>query len=144
MPIMVVKSYHGIRIFLNDGKNHFEEKYFLRQHGAQKAIPADFDKDGDLDIVSIAFFPDYEKLPLESFIYWENKGDGSFSRSSFPGSTDGRWLTMDAGDIDGDGDIDVIIGNAVFAAGKIPASLREEWLKNPLSAIVLENNAIKN
>ena len=140
---IVVKAYHGIRIFLNDGKNHFEEKYFLPQYGAQKAIPLDFDRDGDLDIASIAFFPDYEQHPLESFIYWENKGDNSFNRFTFTGVNDGRWLTMDAGDIDGDGDADIILGNAVFSTGIIPAKMLERWRQNPLSAIILKNNFIR-
>jgi len=140
---IVVKAYHGIRVFLNNGKNQFEEKYFLPQYGAQKAIPGDFDKDGDTDIVSIAFFPDYERFPLESFIYWENNGGTSFSRYSFPGANNGRWLTMDAGDIDGDGDTDVVLGNAVFSVGIIPEEMREHWLTHPVSAIILENNLVK-
>jgi hypothetical protein len=141
---IVVKAYHGIRIFLNNGKNHFDEKYFLPQYGAQKAIPFDFDNDGDPDIVSIAFFPDYDRYPLESFIYWENKGDNTFNRYSFPGATDGRWLTMDAGDIDGDGDKDVILGSAVFTVGIIPEQIRQKWLTHPVSAIILKNNLVKN
>jgi hypothetical protein len=72
---VILKAYHGIRLFLNNGKNQFTEKTFLPVHGVQKAIPADFDNDGDFDLVSIAFFPDYEKLPEESFIYWENIGN---------------------------------------------------------------------
>ena len=140
---LVAKAYHGVRIFLNNGKNQFDERYFLPQYGSQKAIPADFDKDGDLDIASIAFFPDYEKAPMESFIYWENKGDTSFTRSSFPGATDGRWLTMDAGDFDGDGDADLILGNADFAAGIIPKKVREHWKAHPVSAVILENKLVK-
>ncbi|HJS55997.1 MAG TPA: VCBS repeat-containing protein, partial [Chitinophagaceae bacterium] len=140
---IVVKAYHGIRIFLNNGKNQFEENYFLPQYGAQKAIPVDFDKDGDLDIVSISFFPDYERFQLESFIYWENKGDKTFDRYSFRGATDGRWLTMDAGDIDGDGDTDVILGNAIFTVGIIPKEIRERWLTHPVSAMILKNNMIR-
>jgi hypothetical protein len=137
---IVVKAYHGIRIYLNNGENQFAEKYFLPQYGAQKALPADFDKDGDLDLVSIAFFPDYERYPLESFIYWENKGDNTFNRYSFAGATEGRWLTMDAGDMDGDGDMDVILGNAVFSVGIIPQAIREGWLNHPVSAMILKNN----
>ncbi|NJO25168.1 MAG: VCBS repeat-containing protein [Bacteroidia bacterium] len=64
-----LKPYHGIRVFLNDEENHFSETFFLPVFGAQKAIPADFDHDGDMDIISIAFFPDYERMPEESFIY---------------------------------------------------------------------------
>ena len=141
---IVAKAYHGVRVFLNNRKNQFEEKFFLPQYGSQKAMPADFDKDGDLDIVSIAFFPEYEKSPLESFIYWENKGDTAFSPSTFEGAADGRWLTMDAGDFDGDDDTDVILGNADFAAGTVPKKLRERWRAHPVSAIVLENNLVKN
>jgi hypothetical protein len=111
---IVVKAYHGIRVFLNNGKNQFEEKYFLPQYGAQKAIPGDFDKDGDIDIVSIAFFADYERFPLEGFIYWENNGGNSFSRYSFPEANNGRWLTMDAGDMDGDGDTDVTSERPIY------------------------------
>ena len=30
-------------------------------HGAYNAIPRDFDKDGDLDIAAISFFPDFKE-----------------------------------------------------------------------------------
>jgi hypothetical protein len=140
---IVVKAYHGIRIFLNDGKNHFEEKTFLPVYGAQKAIPADMDNDGDIDLVSIAFFPDYEKLPQESFIYWENTGDNTYKRYTFEGVTDGRWVTMDVGDMDKDGDKDVILGNALFTFGNVPESLKDKWNKRPLSIVVLENTLNK-
>ena len=32
----------------------------------------DFDEDGDLDVAAISFFPDFEKYPERSFIYFEN------------------------------------------------------------------------
>jgi hypothetical protein len=140
---MVAKAYHGIRIFLNNGRNQFDEKFFLPQYGSQKAIPADFDNDGDMDIAAIAFFPDYEKAPMESFIYWDNIGDTSFFPSTFSRAADGRWLTMDAGDYDGDGDLDLVLGNADFAAGTIPQKIRQHWREQSMSAIILENNLIK-
>ena len=136
---VILKAYHGIRIFLNNQKNQYTERIFLPVYGVQKAIPADFDNDGDFDLVSIAFFPDYEKLPEESFIYWENTGNYQYKRYTFSGVTDGRWWTMDAGDIDGDGDKDIILGNAFFSFGNVPQSLKEKWGKRPLSAIILEN-----
>lgn len=136
---IILKAYHGIRIFLNDGSNHFREKTFLPVYGVQKAIPADMDNDGDIDLVSIAFFPDYEKLPQESFIWWENTGNDVYKRYTFDGVTDGRWMTLDVGDMDGDGDQDIILGSAFFTFGNVPQAYKDKWGKRPLSAVILEN-----
>src|SRR6185295_6044313 len=48
----VLKNYHGIYIYLNDGRNNFSQKYFFAMHGCFKAMARDFDKDGDLDIAA--------------------------------------------------------------------------------------------
>lgn len=140
---IILKPYHGIRIFYNNGSNRFTQKYFLPVYGAQKAIPADFDNDGDIDIVSIAFYPDYEKLPEESFIYWENQGNNTYKKYTFSGFADGRWLTMDVGDMDGDGDKDIILGNAFIPVGHVPSSFIEKWKSKPVSIMVLENTINK-
>src|SRR4030095_4943760 len=44
------KAYHGIRIYLNDGKSKWNEAWFYPLEGAYKALASDFDGDGDLDI----------------------------------------------------------------------------------------------
>jgi hypothetical protein len=53
----------------------------------------------------------------------------------------GRWMTMDVGDLDGDGDLDVALGS--FAVGPttipIPAAARENWKTNGAAVLVLEN-----
>jgi FG-GAP-like repeat len=135
------KNYHGIRIYLNDGSNHFHEAWFYPLNGAFKAMAADFDHDGDLDIAAISFFPDYEKSPEESFVYLENKGGLKFQAHSFPESTEGRWLTMDVNDIDGDGDWDIVLGS--FSQGPqsipIPNSMQERWNTNRIAVLILEN-----
>ena len=140
---VILKAYHGIRIFYNDGNNKFSEKLFLPVYGVQKVIADDFDKDGDMDLASIAFFPDYVNHANESFIYWENKGAWKFERSTFRNATEGRWMTMDANDIDDDGDVDIMLGNAFFTLGDVPASLIEKWKKRSLSVMVLENRLNK-
>ena len=36
----VLKPYHGVYIFLNDGKNNFTQKYFYHIDGCYKQLPA--------------------------------------------------------------------------------------------------------
>jgi hypothetical protein len=135
----VLKPYHGIRIYLNDGHYHFTEKKFLSMNGASKAIARDFDGDGDADIASISYFPDYGHTPEEGFIYWENKGNLSFQPYSFKEASIGRWLTMAAGDADGDGDIDIVLGNAKFPIGVIPDWLKKKWDRFSPPILILKN-----
>ncbi len=139
------KNYHGIRIFLNDGHNQFTEAWLFPMNGAFKAMAADFDGDGDLDIAAISFFPDYQKSPQESFVYLENKGGFSFEAFSFPECTSGRWLTMDVGDIDGDGDPDIVLGSFAEGPRSIPisAGLQASWQTNNSSVLLLENRRAK-
>jgi hypothetical protein len=135
-----LKSYHGIYIFLNDGKFNFTQSYFYQLNGAYKAMLRDFDLDGDLDIAAISYFPDYSEYPEESFIYLENKGNLEFEDYSFPESTNGRWIVMDAGDIDSDGDIDLVLGSFVyFKAQGDTTGLGNQWFSTGPSIAVLEN-----
>jgi len=131
-----LKPYHGIYIFLNDGSNHFQQKFFFPMHGCFKAIARDFDGDGDLDIATISFFADYTNHPEESFVYLENNGDMDFHPFSVPGTASGRWLTMDAGDIDGDGKTDLVLGNFSIAPASVKAAAG--WKEGP-PFIILKN-----
>jgi len=132
----VLKPYHGVYIFLNDGKYNFTQKYFFPINGCYKAIARDFDGDGDLDIATIAFFADYEKQPEEGFVYLENKGDFQFKPFSLPQAQVGRWLTMDVGDMDGDGKQSILLGN--FSVAPRNKKSKINWTQGP-SFLVLKN-----
>lgn len=143
-PIM--KPYHGVRIFINDGQNNFDEQFFYPMNGTYEATAADYDQDGDQDIAAISFFPDYEKSPQESFVYLENQGptqDGwAFEASTFEGSGRGRWLSMDRGDMDRDGDEDLVLGSfAAPAPSFVPRRQQARLRSKGAPVVILENKA---
>lgn len=136
-----LKAYHGVRLYLNDGRNNFDEAFFYPMHGAYKALGRDFDGDGDLDIAAIAYYPDFEETPPAGFIWLENQGGLKFIPQTCPEAALGRWMTMDAGDVDGDGDEDLALGSFVKGPTTLPVpiSLREQWRTNGAAILLLEN-----
>ncbi len=133
-----LKAYHGIYLFENKGDFKLEQKFFFQLNGAYKVALKDFDQDGDLDLAAISFFPDFENQQEESFIYAENSGNFQFAEKSFSEVKSGRWMVMDTGDIDQDGDLDIILGSLAFEV--IPkGNYVDTWVKNGIPFIILEN-----
>ncbi len=132
----ILKPYHGVRLFLNDGHQQFKESWFYPMYGASWAIARDFDQDGDLDIAAIAFFPDFKLNPEQGFLYFENR-DGKFYPFTTPESTSGRWLVMEVADVDNDQDLDILLGALDFKPSE--GGNFEQWKKQPTSLLVLKN-----
>ena len=114
----VLKPYHGVHIYLNDGQGNFKEAWFYPMYGTSKAVARDFDNDGDLDIAAISFYSDLEQ-PEQGFIYLENKGGYNFKAYSTPEAASGKWLTMEVGDFDKDGDMDIVLGSYFQTVGEM-------------------------
>lgn len=126
-PYNTLKRDQGIRIYLNQGELSFEEAYFYPMYGAYKAEIEDFDLDGDLDIAAISFHPDFYPDKPENFVLLEQTAALEFSPKTHPASYNGRWLTMDSGDLDGDGDKDLVLGAAYSPVGMM-ANHQETFL----------------
>ena len=145
----ILKPYHGLYIFINKGDLNgenldFEQAYFYPIHGATKVIANDFDQDGDIDLATIAFFADFKNNPSESFLYFEQHSKTKFPGfipHAFPINNQGRWICMNAGDFDGDGDTDIVLGN--YSKGFLnQENFKPNW-NEYMPFIILSNNKIE-
>ncbi|MVM40569.1 VCBS repeat-containing protein [Spirosoma sp. HMF3257] len=133
----VLKPYHGLYIYLNQGDFRYKQTYFYPINGCTKAVATDFDQDGDLDIATIAFFADFKDNPSESCLFFEQQKPLQFRPHALPVSSYGRWICMDVNDVDQDGDADLVLGN-FSKTFIIQEGLKPTW-DTHLPLIVLRN-----
>jgi len=131
----VYKPYHGLYLYTGQPDGSFDKSLFFPLDGASGAVAEDFDGDGDTDIAAIAYYPDVRRdLDETGFVYLENTEDG-FTPKKITGLGQlGRFVAISAGDVDGDGDIDIALGNLAFGPYgpmEISADLREDWMTGP-------------
>ncbi len=142
----VHKPYHGFRIHLNNGLNKFEEAYFYPMNGATRVVGDDFDQDGDMDFALAATFPDYERDPLLSFVYLNNEESENFvfSTQVLENPALGRWLLLEKGDVDQDGDKDLILSPFTYVFTPVPDSLNQAWHTKGVDLLILENTLLND
>jgi hypothetical protein len=141
----IAKPYHGLRIHVNDGENKFTEAYFHPMNGATRFVTEDFDQDGDFDFAVISTFPDYENAPELGLIYLENINEDGFQFKpfKFEESNLSRWFLLDKGDVDNDGDTDIILSAFTYTFTPVPEEFKKQWEENNVDMLLLRNELNK-
>lgn len=111
----IPRPYHGLSWLENRGSFPFTHHHLSVLPGAHTSLPADLDGDGDLDLVSSVFIPAFDPdwpnaETLDTVVWLQQTSPGKYERYSLETSTPFHPCG-DLGDYDGDGDIDIVLGN---------------------------------
>jgi hypothetical protein len=90
-------------------------------------------------------YPDLARWPEETLVLFRNEGDWTFTPEYLEKEPSGKWLLMDAADVDGDGDQDLILGaNLLIRGVLVPPRYTEKWNKEKIAYRVFVNETIKD
>lgn len=103
------RPWHGVQWLENRGGLDFEYHRIGDFPGAFSANAVDVDRDGDLDIVVVSAFNEWEDPGAQSMVWYENDGNMRFTVRDLASSPT-HLLVLAHGDMNGDGWVDFVTG----------------------------------
>ena len=131
-----VKPSHGIQWLKNEGGLRFEYQRIADLSGAYRAVPADFDGDGDLDLIATVWVPRQtlfsagNDTPQAALVLFEQVMPLQFERHVLQGGLP-CFATVEVNDFDGDGDSDFAVGSHLATLTQSQESLIVWWNETP-------------
>lgn len=106
----VLKSYQGLHLFSQDAAGEYQETWFYPLYGASGVEMGDFDQDGRQEIAVISFFGNPKEAGAQQFLYFKQDKAGKFHPHGLGEKLIGSYMTLTKGDLDLDGDLDLVLG----------------------------------